>query len=884
MIRAMCPQSKSVVPFRVEALTRLLGFESNSACLLYCRLHGLEIDEEEEFVQFSRLRYDDPEELPEKTRARRLVESKRIRPWSIVVNGESLPPPEDPSLTYEPHDSFDADGFLKAEAYDAGDQQKRVLRPVMPLTPEDKAKRVAQLARQKSFNASSVEVLNDLLMEEVSDSVRDAFRDEIIERDIIKADLVQSIIAEAAQEALKEAKNKELKRLLALEAKLAAFDDVAEELFTDLVDEMAFNVAKEVQANEMRLEQKRKRLENLYEAGTRIAQDLISNVVDEEVAKVASIAMDDAVEEKRRLLEALMQKRRLRLLKASFGRWRNRVEKRKRFLAVLENFPPEPNTSGDVKLEGASGQSLSKIMTTQNAIERLFEAREVKGKLAEALLRQRLDVQGLLRTHNTSLKTWKCLIYAPNINDVNAEMTAQLIKRKFANRCDDDNPDLIHLALYEDDVRVVVRVINDDDVLKKKRLLLGSSSLLYLHHQGGDFSALMRLLDSMPEKASLAVTVLTYEVNENALAHPRMSSVTFEVIPLSPLEDAASSCLAIHEAASSMIRRSKEPKPEKVAFETLREFAERLIRPKVLVDFFRYGNDFEEPFELIRLHNAAVERLRMAARNADLPQISWPVVELDDEIPNNWNDSDYLKSVDDALRRIVLPNLNACAPVEYLKEVIEKSSFREASAEAASKLDKVLKRRRRRRNPPWGDILAVCVDFKLMSMPQLTVGYFMKDIEDFGSALPPVKRDIDDEESASVIESRREVNLLKEIDSELENSFRFEAKLIKAASNESALKTPSEDEEEPRFVSAIAALSPSLARIASPRTSRIKTRPLKRPLVMTPTPEEGRIRRRRKSSPKDKENFYSVEDLKSAIEDDLNASSAFEKRLEEATQ
>ena len=72
-----------------------------------------------------------------------------------VINGEPLP--DNPFPEYQPHDSFDERGFLKAEAHDAGDQTG-VASAVPPMSPEDREKRRVKMERQRSVDSAMVEV------------------------------------------------------------------------------------------------------------------------------------------------------------------------------------------------------------------------------------------------------------------------------------------------------------------------------------------------------------------------------------------------------------------------------------------------------------------------------------------------------------------------------------------------------------------------------------------------------------------------------------------------------------------------------------------------------------------------------------------------------
>ncbi|XP_076363562.1 germinal-center associated nuclear protein-like isoform X2 [Tachypleus tridentatus] len=108
--------------FPIKELKRLLAFESEGEVRIFCSSLGLTTSNE--FVTLDRSSFVIPVTTPSITRAIHLVESKRTTSVGEVVNGNPLPP--NPYLSYEPHDSFDSEGRLKLEAFDASDQSCKV--------------------------------------------------------------------------------------------------------------------------------------------------------------------------------------------------------------------------------------------------------------------------------------------------------------------------------------------------------------------------------------------------------------------------------------------------------------------------------------------------------------------------------------------------------------------------------------------------------------------------------------------------------------------------------------------------------------------------------------------------------------------------------------
>ncbi len=127
---------------------------------------------------------------------------------------------------FQPHDSFDSDGRLKLEAYEAADQSDKIA----PASPEDKALRRARLQRQESIDRISKDILSEVLEAEVNSVVDHLCRDFITElEDREKAaeeiteeifiETVEEQITEVASDARKEAMNMELADRLKAEAR-----------------------------------------------------------------------------------------------------------------------------------------------------------------------------------------------------------------------------------------------------------------------------------------------------------------------------------------------------------------------------------------------------------------------------------------------------------------------------------------------------------------------------------------------------------------------------------------------------------------------------------------------------------------------------------------
>lgn len=226
-------------------------------------------------------KFYDPVEIPDLARARNVIESKRDRPWSEVING-NRPLPQNPYRNYIPHDSFDSNGFLKQEALEAADQSNVV--PVI-MSPEDKLKREKMIERQRSIDSTANVILADIIEESLS-SETERIGSQVIsemQREVVAAEVVQDLTEEfvtefsreVGNETLKTLRNEELEKRLAFEAKMAECEVVRDDLVKELVDEMVMEIGKQ----EMVLVEKQKRLEKCFELAKDLIEDIISNVV-----------------------------------------------------------------------------------------------------------------------------------------------------------------------------------------------------------------------------------------------------------------------------------------------------------------------------------------------------------------------------------------------------------------------------------------------------------------------------------------------------------------------------------------------------------------------------------------------------------------------------
>uniref|UniRef100_A0A1A9UZJ9 SAC3/GANP/THP3 conserved domain-containing protein n=1 Tax=Glossina austeni TaxID=7395 RepID=A0A1A9UZJ9_GLOAU len=112
---------KAKVFLPISYLQRILAFEDENATISFLHYLGWQCKKEEEGVFLQRISKPDVEHVMD--RALKLVESKRLVSVGECISGHPLNSAE-LFENHQPHSSFDANGFLKSEAWTAEDQLK----------------------------------------------------------------------------------------------------------------------------------------------------------------------------------------------------------------------------------------------------------------------------------------------------------------------------------------------------------------------------------------------------------------------------------------------------------------------------------------------------------------------------------------------------------------------------------------------------------------------------------------------------------------------------------------------------------------------------------------------------------------------------------------
>ncbi|XP_008553105.1 uncharacterized protein LOC103575191 [Microplitis demolitor] len=121
MIKAYCRTTS--ISFPLYEFIDMLGFEDENEAIDFCERAGLNITEDRMYILLDRKNICLPPPVSGHLRAKSLVESKRINMnYSIgqCIAGGTMP--EQLYINHKPHCSFDAQGYLRADAINASDQ------------------------------------------------------------------------------------------------------------------------------------------------------------------------------------------------------------------------------------------------------------------------------------------------------------------------------------------------------------------------------------------------------------------------------------------------------------------------------------------------------------------------------------------------------------------------------------------------------------------------------------------------------------------------------------------------------------------------------------------------------------------------------------------
>ena len=525
MVRAYCA-GKSVTQYSLSKVMVILGFENISSCARYCRIHGLENEVESDTLFMDRSTFSYPSETPAMERPITLVEAKRKVRWSEIVNGRRLPS-LNPYISYQPHDSFDENGFLKQESYQAEDQTI-MNKEERNKSMEEMQKRQEQI-RSQEIAASEIvdemigQVSSDIINQTASGVMKSIHISNVVVEivDDFTNEITEDISKKVAMEALAEEKNQEIERRLRKEEMMSAAENVS----NDIVDEVSQEMIEQVAHDEMKMYEKNVKIQRNIAMAPSVWEDICESVISAEAVSVAKLAMSEAMAHRENLIEEMRQRRLRKLKRKSFNAWRlyvNKVQKQKNTLA---NFPSAPSFKsiaeqadllswGNQNDENPhSPKSLKTRMEGKKILSNLFKAVELEEEFLDQLVLKKIDLLetvGKYLMQSNPLSTalaWKLIICLPNTSyESTNRAICEMVKHKYSggnfDKSIDSNLIFCQTKKYESSedsqkeftsnqrsISLCVRCVNTQILAeeialsekKRKDKLSGTSSILFLH-------------------------------------------------------------------------------------------------------------------------------------------------------------------------------------------------------------------------------------------------------------------------------------------------------------------------------------------------------------------------------------------------------------------
>lgn len=703
ILKAFCPNMKCEVNFSLTKLTSLLGFEDVQECIFFCQWHGLTSEVNEDKIVLDRQRFIIPDELPIVKRARNVIESKRLCPWSQVINNEPLGP--NPYLSYRPHDSFDAEGFLKEEAWQALDQKSMQI----SLSPEETQKRERKRLRDLQIQVVSQELAEEIVQEVViqeMESVKDFGMKhlkrlevcEVVAQETFQG-LVQSNINLISSEVLREKRNEELQRRLVKEARAVDEKELAGEALNEMVDALSEEVVHEA----MIVVEKDKKVQKFVSNAHDLIDELCQEVVQECARKIAEEQCGQAEEERSEAIQKMKTRGIARMKAKFFTNWRVWARKRAKRAQILQNFPSK---SSNLTLEQQLDH-LGPHRRAQNALEgysrhrltsNLFQAQDLEDQLLRRLILEPVDLVNILgpklaQMHPKKLNlVWKGVLCTPVLEpDSTNALFLEMIKKKLSRSPGQEDI----LANFSAEfgfcqcLSLCIRHVNSetlDDTItmsehQRREYLNGTSGILFLDLSADEpleksKSRLKLIIEQLPQIPKVPVAVITDRKREENYPHQLGLATLKQESKISSFQVIHTTTNIFHlECVQSLdpaIRHLSEFIPEiclqDLSFQPLKDLVEDFICAQVVVPMYQNHNDrkkkdlsHQKPNLLFGLFNSALDHLVHSLCQLELTEISWPPPEIhnsfEQRVPSYWNDSIYLDAISQSLKAIRLSEI-----------------------------------------------------------------------------------------------------------------------------------------------------------------------------------------------------------------------------------
>lgn len=360
-LRALDTLMKAYVPPKqtqtlpLETVITTLGFENEVDAESYLQVYGIRVTNKNVILDKSLFSLH-VDEQPPVMRPLKMVESNRTGSVGEVIQGGPLP--ENPLLSYVPHDSFDSQGYLKKEAFNASDQQ------VGKKVPEVKIRKSPVQQPQQLTNSELSEHMNDIyknttssvikeMLFKISKEAKEECRHESINRiaqivgNEILMDCLKEEIHDLSKSVLQEIEREEEERQRRLmeeeERKRKAMKELLEKVANvkcaEYVDEFVGEFVRNLSTEAVQEVEKETWDAVIAELMVELPQTLCREVTLDEVKKLSAEVITVMKDELEAKIAQLQEKISMRKMRDSFKRWRLQVTRVKRRKQAQETFP-----------------------------------------------------------------------------------------------------------------------------------------------------------------------------------------------------------------------------------------------------------------------------------------------------------------------------------------------------------------------------------------------------------------------------------------------------------------------------------------------------------------------------------------------------------------
>lgn len=665
-----------------------------------------------------------PETAPPMYRSISLIGTKKSVSFGEIMNGGPLN--DNPYLDYFPHDSFDDEGFLKVESYEAKDQEVIV-------SPEEleKIQREEEMKKEQAEFASEIlatmtreicELEAELICENVlQEAKNEKIAVEIVE--ILEKECVHEEITLVVVETLRKARNDLIAKRMIENQKAEEEVAACHDIIIDWVDE----IIDEVGSEEMTEVSERRKLQKYLVLADKVSEDLINEMVSNDVKEIATTAILEAEREKQEKIKISKERLEKKFLKKVFCEWRRLAKKSASQKDAVLNFPAGPaNLSSqeqNIKLGWTKDStpqrhmSLKSIVQGRQDLDYMIRTREMEEAIIQGAVLEPFHLLDWLRENDTTSTLenfrWKLLLSMPEVDDNSVcRPFLEMLRRKFRKSLSSSQEleDGLLVCQNVPNFSVCVREIGQTDLdkvaysEKERRKVFGGTScvmFVFLDSEESKEEAEERIrtvLVNRPKIPPVPLAVLTDielgKTNE-VLGLTQLVSdgliASYDVYSISSNIFDITQSVRLGEAVKMLIKKAPEDPVNLLVIKPLYDYIADFLTSHVFTEFYsnlrdRRSRDLLDrpPTDLICFYNHALDHLVETAVDESLQEISWPAQEfsgqrLECEIPLNWNESQYINSLVSVIERLKLPEI----------EVYETNTWKNLVEQVLVYLDKI---------------------------------------------------------------------------------------------------------------------------------------------------------------------------------------------------